>query len=66
MSQFGAAGIPSPRDPRPAAPARRLDEQELESALSSLADHDVTEHARIYETLLEGLQQELNSSEHGA
>jgi hypothetical protein len=34
--------------------------------LSSLADHDITEHAGIYEQLLSGLQQELNRTEHGA
>jgi len=37
----------------------------VEQALSSLAEHDITEHAGIYEQLLQGLQQELNQTEHG-
>ncbi|WP_159611755.1 hypothetical protein [Glutamicibacter sp. JC586] len=37
----------------------------VEQVLSSLADHDITEHAEIYEQLLTGLQHELNRSESG-
>ncbi|WP_313812323.1 hypothetical protein [Glutamicibacter sp.] len=57
--------------PRPATPGHiaqrveHIDPEQLEASLSSLADHDVTDHAQIYEQLLSGLQQELNSSEHG-
>lgn len=40
-----------------------LSEEQLEAALSSLADHDVTEHTEIYEGLLTALQHQLNSSE---
>lgn len=43
-----------------------LDDQGVEQALSTLADHDITEHAGIYEQLLTGLQHELNRTEHGA
>lgn len=50
----------------PAPGPRGLDDEAVEQALSSLADHDITEHAGIYEQLLSGLQQELNRTEHGA
>jgi len=42
---------------------QQLSEEQLEAALSSLADHDVTEHTEIYEGLMTALQQQLNSSE---
>ncbi|MGC0270716.1 hypothetical protein ACPROK_14235 [Glutamicibacter soli] len=64
--------LPTGPTPRPGAPgamhggAPQFDEQALEAALSSLTDHDVTEHAGIYEQLLGGLQQELNRSESGS
>lgn len=64
--------LPTGPTPRPGVPgamhggAPQFDEQALEAALSSLADHDVTEHAGIYEQLLGGLQQELNRSESGS
>ncbi|MGH3654924.1 hypothetical protein [Glutamicibacter sp.] len=50
----------------PSPGPRGLDDAAVEQALSSLADHDITEHAGIYEQLLAGLQQELNRTEHGA
>ncbi|MFJ2618268.1 hypothetical protein [Glutamicibacter sp. NPDC087344] len=49
----------------PAGRAEQLDEQDLESVLSSLAGHDIAEHARIYEKLFGSLQHELNRSENG-
>lgn len=54
------------QQPMPAPGPRGLDDEAVEQALSSLADHDITEHAEIYEHLLAGLQQELNRTEHGA
>ncbi|WP_417364826.1 hypothetical protein [Glutamicibacter arilaitensis] len=54
------------QNPVPAPGPRGLDDEAVEQALSSLADHDITEHAGIYEQLLSGLQQELNRTEHGA
>lgn len=67
MSDFPS--VPTPRPGIPGTPhtgAPQFDEQALEAALSSLADHDVTEHAGIYEKLLGALQQELNRSEFGS
>ncbi|MEF9875169.1 MULTISPECIES: hypothetical protein [unclassified Glutamicibacter] len=55
-----------PQNPLPSPGPRGLDDAAVEQALSSLADHDITEHAGIYEQLLAGLQQELNRTEHGA
>ncbi len=63
MSDFSAT--PGPHSGMPAGRAEQLDEQDLESVLSSLADHDIAEHARIYEKLLGSLQHELNRSENG-
>lgn len=39
---------------------------DVEATLSSLAEHDITEHVGIYERLLTGLQHELHRTEHGA
>ncbi|MGQ3385365.1 hypothetical protein [Glutamicibacter sp. TV12E] len=53
-----------PQTPMPAPGPRGMDDAQVEQALSSLADHDITEHAEVYEQMLEGLQQELNRAEH--
>ncbi|UYQ78591.1 hypothetical protein OF385_05460 [Glutamicibacter sp. JL.03c] len=53
------------QNPQPAPGPLGMDDAQVEQALSSLADHDITEHAGIYERLLDGLQQELNRTEHG-
>ena len=64
MSDFPSAPVPRPGMPGALhGGASQFDELALETSLSSLADHDVTEHAGIYEQLLGGLQQELNRSE---
>lgn len=55
-----------PQNPVSSPGPRGLDDAAVEQALSSLADHDITEHAGIYEQLLAGLQHELNRTEHGA
>ena len=54
-----------PQSPQPTPGPRGIDQAQVEQALSSLAEHDITGHAGIYEQLLQGLQQELNQTEHG-
>ncbi|MFY9677492.1 hypothetical protein [Glutamicibacter protophormiae] len=67
MNDFSSTPVPRPGIPgTPHGGAPQFDDQALEAVLSSLADHDITEHAGIYEQLLGGLQQELNRSEFGA
>lgn len=54
-----------PQNPQPTPGPRGVNDEQVEQVLSALADHDVTEHAGIYEQLLSGLQHELNRSEPG-
>ncbi|MGP9527602.1 MULTISPECIES: hypothetical protein [Micrococcaceae] len=54
-----------PHNSQPAPGPHGVNDSQVEQVLSSLADHDITEHAGIYEHLLNGLQQELNRTEQG-
>ena len=53
------------QNPQPTPGPRGMDHAQVEQELASLADHDITEHAGIYQQLLDGLQQELNRTEYG-